>query len=393
MSPWRKTFYAAFIGQFFSITGFFFVMPLLPLFLAELHPEMSQGELAVWSGRVRAVTGLTMAVFAPIWGIVADRYGRKSMVIRAMLGGVVVLTLTAFARNVNHLLILRAMQGCITGTMTASVALVSSVTPREKSGYTLGMMQAAVFAGATLGPFLGGEVAQTFGFKVAFHCAALILFAGAMIIWLFAKEVFVRPPPSNEGRFASVGQMFGTAGFAAALFTLFLVRFGNSAFHPIFPYFLRDIVGVEEGIKALTGRVIGVSGLAAALSAGLLGRVSDRWGPKYLLVASVLFAALATVGLGRASSVPQLYLMRALFGFAAAGIMPSANAIIRRIIHEKHLGKAYGIMASTTGLGWGLGSLCGGWVAAEYGLRAPFMLTAAILGASVFIVVWRVNHD
>ncbi len=400
VDPWKKTFYGAFVGQFLSITGFFVVVPLLPLYLMALHPDLPSAELRIWAGWTRGITGLVMAFSAPLWGVVADRYGRKPMVLRAMFGGVLVLLLMAFAQNLYHLLALRALQGILTGTATAVVALVSSITPRERSGYALGMMSAAVFGGATVGPFLGGEIADAvarvhgdkIGFQVALFCAAGIVFLGAMVITFFTREQFERPQPTGEGRFASFAEMFGTAGFFAALLTLFLVRFGNSSFQPIFPYFLEELTGTRLGLKALTGRIIGVAGLAAAVSAGILGRFGDKWGHKHLLTWSVMAAGLVTLALRFATNIPQVYVMRALFGFAAAGIMPSANAIIRRIIHEKHLGKAYGILASITGLGWGIGSLSGGYLSAAMGLRAPFVLTAVVLFVSGLIVAWQVKE-
>ncbi|MFO7900553.1 MAG: MFS transporter [Planctomycetota bacterium] len=391
MAPWRKTFYAAWLGQVCSITGFWFVMPLLPLYVEALHPQMSDAQLAVWAGWVRAAAALTMAISAPIWGFVADRYGRKPMVLRAMLGGVVVLVLMAFAQNVTQLIVLRMLQGCLTGTVTASVALVSSVTPRERSGRTLGMMSGAVFFGTCIGPFLGGEIAEAYGFLPTFLTAAGVVLAGGLLVGFFADERFEPPPPSKNTHFATVGEILGTAGFAAAIFALFLVRFGNSSFQPIFPYILRDVLGTEEGVKALTGRIIGVAGIAAALSAGLLGRLSDHWGHRRLLIGSVFFAGVTTLFLALARTIPQFYMLRALYGFAAAGIMPSANAIIRHIIHEKHLGKAYGLLASIRGLGWGLGSISGGYLAAGLGLRAPFVFTGVVLFLAAGLVIWRVH--
>ena len=390
MSPWRKTFYAVWVGQVFSIMGFMFVLPLLPLYIRELGIE-DRAELVMWSGRVSAAAGLTMVIFAPIWGAVADKYGRKMMVLRSMFGGAVVLLLMGYARNVTDLLVLRMMQGALTGTISASVALVSSVTPRERSGFTLGMMQAAAFVGASIGPFLGGAMAEHFGFRATFVTAAIVLAAGGLVVKFLAREEFEPPEPSNAGRFHSFTEIFGAAGFVAALVALFFIRFANSAFQPVFPLYVEELLGSREGVRALTGRIIGVAGITAAFSAAYLGRFSDRWGHKRLLVASTLFAGAVTLPLAFAQNVPHLYVLRALFGLAAAGIMPSANAIIRRIIHEKHLGKAYGIMGSVTCLGWGLGPLTGAWLAAGMGLRAPFVLTGVILLLTAPLVMWRVR--
>jgi DHA1 family multidrug resistance protein-like MFS transporter len=393
MAPWKRTFYAAFVAQVCSITGFFFALPLLPLYLKELDPSLTRAELSSWSGNALGIAGLVMAVFGPIWGMLADRYGRKPMILRSMFGGVVILTLMGFAQSTTQIFILRMMQGAVTGTVTASVALVSSVAPRERSGYTLGMMQAAVFVGACVGPFIGGEVAELLSIRVAFWCGAGIVFLGGLLVVLFASEEFERPAPEPKRRTPSLIALLGASGFIAALVMLFMVRFANTVFRPTFPLFLKELIGTEEGVKALTGRMNGVTALTAAFAAAVLGSLGDRRGHKRLLVVSVAFAAVVVLGFALAKNVAQLYVLRGLFGIAAAGIMPSANALVRRVIEQKHLGKAYGLMASVGGLGWGLGAMSGGRLAAWLdNFRAPFVFTSAILAVSVVFVVFAVRE-
>ncbi|MDP6381430.1 MAG: MFS transporter, partial [Phycisphaerae bacterium] len=166
MSPWRKTFYAAWGAQILSITGFSFIMPFMPYYIHHLGIT-DRADAARWTGIAAAAWGMAMMVFAPIWGILADRYGRKLMVMRSMLGGAVVIALMALARNVGDIVALRMMQGILTGTIGASIALVSSVTPANRSGYAMGMMQAAVFIGAAIGPLLGGVAVDRLGFQAA----------------------------------------------------------------------------------------------------------------------------------------------------------------------------------------------------------------------------------
>jgi MFS transporter, DHA1 family, multidrug resistance protein len=390
MSPWKKTFYAAWIGQVFSITGFSFVIPFMPFYIQGLHPAMSQAEIARWAGIATAATGVTMAIFAPIWGHFADRWGRKPMVLRSMFCGAGVLLLMAFSRNVTELIVLRLLQGILTGTITANIALVSSVTPANRSGYTLGMMQAAVFFGTSAGPFIGGEVADRFGFQAAFLVAAGLLLLGGFLVSAFASEKFEAPPVPNEGHIKSFVGMFGVVGFIAALIALFQVHFAGSALAPVLPLFIKQLLGSDEGATALTGRIIGLTGLAAALAAGVFGRFSDAWGHKRVLIISTLLAGLITLPVALATSIPQIYVLRILFGLAAAGIMPSANAIIRRVMQEQHLGKAYGITASISSFGWGLGPLLGGYMAAA-GLRLPFLSTGALLILAAGYVAWKVK--
>ncbi len=390
MSTWKRTFYAAFAAQLLSITGFSFVLPFMPFYLKHLGVT-GDSTLRLWTGLVSAATPMTMVVFSPLWGLLADRFGRKPMVLRSMFSGALVLLLMAFARNEYDLLILRMLQGALTGTVTASVALVASVAPEERSGYALGMMQAAVFIGVSAGPLVGGFIADSFGYRVAFFLAAAVLAAGGLMVKFFACEQFTPAPPHPGGHLASFGEVFAATGFLVALLALFHVRFANSASGAMFPLLVRNIFGADKGVATVTGLILALSGFTAAIASGLFGHIGDSWGHARLLALGSLAAALVTVPMAFATSIPQLYVLRGLFGFSAAAIMPSANAIIRRISHDRHLGKAYGVTASVNSLGLGLGPLTGGWMAATFGLRTPFILTGAILLLTAGLVRWRIK--
>jgi MFS transporter, DHA1 family, multidrug resistance protein len=391
MADWKKTFGAVFAGQICSITGFFFIWPLMPLYIKELNlrggATMTPNEIVLWSGIATSAAALTMAVVQPIWGALADRYGRKPMVLRSMLAGAVILVLMAHARNVMDFVLLRMLQGALTGTVTASTALVSSITPQKHTGRAMGAMSAAVFVGAAVGPLIGGLLAEYVSFTASFATASCILLLGAWLVERFADEQFAPPTPEAEGRPASLRQVLAVTGFAAALVVLFQVRFANSVFRPVFALFLEDLHGRPDGARAWTGIVACSASVASALSAGLLfGWLVDRWGHKRALVHSTWMAGLLIVPLALSVYVWQLLVFRVLFGFVIAASMPAANVIIRRIFHEKHLGKAYGITASVTSLGWAVGPLVGGWVGAEIGLRAPFFLAAVLLVACAPII-------
>jgi len=383
MPPWKKTFYAAWIGQVCSITGFFVVMPLLPLYIKELSKQsggMTDAEIKMWSGIVTAASAFTMAIAQPIWGALADRFGRKPMVLRSMLCGSVVLVMMGYARSATDVMFLRMLQGAVTGTVTATVALVSSATPRRHSGRALGMMSAAVFCGGAVGPLIGGLMAEYVGFYATFAVAACIVLLGAFLVQRFVQEDFTPRARTDESRLASTREIFAAAGFIAALLVLFQMRFANSIFRPVFALFVEELHGQEAGARAWTGCIRGLGGFAAAISAGVVfNRLVESWGHKKVLVVSTLAAGLLTIPVALSSSVWQLLFFHVLFGFAVAATTPCANVIIGRIIHQQHLGKAYGITASVTCLGWGTGPLIGGWMGGVWGTRSPFFLGAAVL--------------
>ena len=390
MSPWRRTLYATWAGQLFSMIGFSFVFPFMPRYLS--HLGVPEGNLELWSGMVTAATGLTMVVFAPVWGHFADRHGRKIMVLRSMFGGAIIIALTGFARNEWDVLILRTVQGMLTGTITASLALVSSVTPPERVGYSMGMMYAAVACGNSVGPLVGGVVVDHFGYRAAFMAGAALVGLGGALVSFFATEEFTRPPKREEGHLLPFRRMLATAGFVAALLTLFQISFANSAPQPIFQLFVEKLYGFGKGLNTVTGLIIASTGVAAAVGAAVMGHYADGWGHKRVLMACMLLGGILTLPVCLVESVGGLLVLRIAFGLLSAGVMPSANAIIRQVMDKEHLGKAYGMMASVTCLGWGLGPLVGGAMAKQWGLGAPFVLTGEVLLLTVLVVAWRIRE-
>ncbi len=388
MTVWKKTFVSAFVAQIFSILGFSFAMPFLPFFIADLGIE-DPGEQAYWSGIALAAAGLTFALFAPLWGILADRYGRKLMVCRSMFGGFAVLMLMSLARTVGQLIACRLAQGMVTGTIAASVALVASVTPQRRSGLTLGMMQAAVYIGATIGPFFGGFVADAFGYRASFRAGAILCLLGGLLIHFLAEERFdpIEARAKNE---VSPGfrELFGIRGFFLAVGIMLGVQLANTLINPSFPLVIKEIVPQTDNINSLAGSVMAAAALAGAVSAALLGHIGDRLGKRPTLIACCLAASTAAVGHFFARSMPALFVARVAFGLAIAGMLPTANAMIHAAIDTRYIGKAYGAASSISMLGIALGPYLGGMLAHAAGLRAPFLATAAmqaLMACAVFL--------
>jgi DHA1 family multidrug resistance protein-like MFS transporter len=134
-----------------------------------------------------------MALIAPVWGMLSDRYGRKIMVTRAMFGGAVIICLMGFIQNVYQLTVLRAIQGMLTGTVPAATTLIASGTPSNRRGYALGMLQMAVYLGSTVGPFLGGLIAGRLGYRATFWVTGVLLLAAGILVSLLVKEEFTPP--------------------------------------------------------------------------------------------------------------------------------------------------------------------------------------------------------
>ena len=188
MEQWRKNLYSAWTAQIFSLTGFGFMLPFLPLFIQELGISEA-GELKFWTGFLNSMTNLCLAIMAPVWGIIADRYGRKLMILRAMLVGSIVVALMSLAQSIWMVLALRIFQGLLTGTITAASALVAAGTPQNRLSFALGFLSSSTFIGMSFGPLVGGLSAEFIGYRYTFLIGAVFLLAGFFLVLLYIKEV------------------------------------------------------------------------------------------------------------------------------------------------------------------------------------------------------------
>lgn len=233
-----------------AIAGFSVVFPFLPYYVQALGIT-EPGQVALWSGVIIAVQALTKTIFAPIWGSLADRYGRKLMIERATFRGAVVLALMGFVLNVEQLAALRAIQGTLTGTVAAAMTLVASSTPRERSRYAMGLLQTAVWIGSSVGPLIGGVVADALGYRAAFWVTGVLLFISGLTVWLFVKEDLT-PPPRDQRHprtslWTGLKLVLTTSSLVALLAVRIIARLGTSLTTPI-----ASLTGLISGFAAAT---------------------------------------------------------------------------------------------------------------------------------------------
>jgi DHA1 family multidrug resistance protein-like MFS transporter len=379
---WKTTFVASWIAQVFSIIGFALVVPFLPFYVKELGvPDERQALL--WTGWLSSGAGVTMALFAPLWGVLADRYGRKLMVMRSMFGGAVVLGLMGLVTNVHQLLFLRIMQGVLTGTVSASVALVSTVVPERRAGYALGLMQTALMIGNSLGPWIGGHCAMRYGYRVPFLVSAGFLLVGAVLTLVAVHEDFDPEEAHGDGEASTLRQVLSLEGLTAMLLLMFMLQFVASFVGPVLPFYIQRLGQLSDRAAGVTNANISMWwAVAAGLSAALLGRMSDRWGHTRVMMGCLALNGLVLFPHALVRDNTQLLLMRILSAVAGAGISPSANALIRALVPRHACGKAFGVVQSCANLGWGLGPMVGSALAAAIGLRWPFV----VVGGAFLII-------
>lgn len=384
MEAWKRNLYVIWAAELVAIAGFGVMGAFLPLFIQEMGVTDEQA-VKLWSGAVFASQAVTMTIFAPIWGSLADRYGRKIMVERAMFGGAVVLAAMGFVQNVQQLVILRAVQGALTGTVTAATTLVASSAPRERSGYALGLLQTAVWGGASIGPLLGGVIADTWGYRATFWVTGGLLFVAGLTVWRFVEEDFT-PPARSKGN-PDGGFWYGLKlvvrdrAILSLLSVRLLARTATRLMAPILPLFIQALAPTATRIASLTGLVSATSAATSAVGAVTLGRASDRIGYRRVLLACTLGVAVIFVPQFFVTNPWQLLALQGLMGFVMSGVLASISALMANLAPEGRQGAVYGIDASVVSMANAAGPMLGASVAATWGLRAPFLVAAGVFFA------------
>ncbi len=393
---WTVTLYAVWFGEILALVGFSSRIPFLPFFLGDLGVTDVAGQ-TLWSGAINAAGAAAMAITAPIWGILADRYGRKPMLIRGLFGGALTVTLMGFATAPWQLVALRLVEGSMTGTVAAAAALVATSAPKRRMGYALGMVQTAVFAGAAGGPLIGGYLYDWAGARVAFWLAGAMLFGGGVVVALFAREQFTRSarqPLAEAGRWRrwqdSTAFLF-SAAMLTMLAAIMVIRMVSMAMQPILPLFVQQLAPDSPDVATIAGIVLGASGFTSALAAAYFGRLGDRTGHRRVLGVSLIAAGIVYVPMAFVRDPWQLALLQGLLGITAGGLIPSANALITHLTPFEKRGAIFGLTAALGGVGGFVGPLLGALLATSFGFRATFVASGVLMLSIAVLVIWSIR--
>ena len=394
-TSWKRTLYIIVFAQVMTSIGFSSFFPFLPLYVAELGAK-SRLSVEFLSGLAFSGQAIMMMIASPFWGMIADRYGRKLMVERAMFGGAIVIGLMAFARSAEELVLLRAIQGLITGVLSAHNALVASVVPRERSGYAMGLLQVGLGIGVALGPLIGGLVADLFGYRSAFYVTGALLFVSGIVVWLGIEEDF---RPASAAKLATRTLMqkwnhiLSAPGVLVTYSLRFISQFGRMMIYPILPFFIQTLMSDPSRVNTFTGMVIGTSSVFVTLSAIYLGRLGDRIGHRLILICCFMGGALAFLPQGFVVAPWQLLVLQAMAGATLGGITPSISALLARYTPQGEEGVVYGLDNSVSAGARALAPLLGASIAMWMGLRTTFTATCLLFFMAGILSLWRLPRE
>jgi len=391
MPAWRRNLYVLFFVQLLSTAGFSLVFPFLPLYVKEIGIA-TRGSIEFWVGLVFSSQAVTMMIASPIWGGLADRYGRKLMLVRATVGGAILIGLMGFVQNVEQLVILRTVQGTITGVVAAASALVAASAPRERSGEALGMMQMARSTGVAVGPIIGGVLGDAFGFRESFWITGIMLGISGICTMVWVHEDFTPPERAKRpGLLSGYKKLLKAPGMNGLYELSFLRSLGQSMIGPIAALFVVELMGTETGAASVTGIVMGGAAFTAAISSVYLGNLGDRVGHGRVLIASAAASVVLFLPQPFVTTTWQLVVLQALSGFAVGGMIPSVAALMNLWAPSGNQGATYGLDTSVNAAARSISPMLAAGVAYWIGLRGVFGMTALVYAAVMLTAIHVLN--
>ncbi|MHA6483009.1 MFS transporter [Paenibacillus sp. strain BS8-2] len=387
MEPWKRTMWILWFGVLFCSSSYTMSVPFLPLFLFDLGVDKSSVNL--WAGIVHSSAFLMGAVMAPLWGLMADKYGKRKMVMRAGFSLAAIYALYSFVHTPWQLVGVRMLQGFAAGFVPASMSIVATIAPKEKLGPSLGLMQAGTMTGGILGPLFGGGLAELFGIRHSFIAASFIILAAsfAVVFWVReGKTAEVKPAeatgkPVKKLEPYTYRMAFRNKTLMGMLLVLVVFQLSINMIQPQLVLHIADLGG-EKGAMLSAGLVLSLIGVAGIVASPVWGRLGERKGYYRILVFCLLTAGSVVCTQYFVESLWVFALVQFIFGLFMAGVVPIVNTLMVQSTDEQFRGRSFGLTASANQFGSMLGPLLGGLLGLFLGLNWIFVATGVIIFAA-----------
>ncbi len=374
---WQRRLFYVSLAQFLATCGFGFSLPFIPFFIKEHLCINDEAQRSMWVGLFSASGQFALFIFSPIWGFVADIYGRRKMLLRAYLASAIIMPLMIFVPGPGWLVTLRFLIGAFAGTVTASQALIASTTPQKRMGFAMGVVVSAVGSGNLTGMLMGSLIVDSLGYAAGFTASGALLLVAAFLIMHGATDPFVQSATLMEKIRVT---HFGLPKFGGLWFLLSLMAvtgFVTYFERPFIPQLVEQVtVGVRS--KFWVGIVLSCSALAGIVAGSVMGRLADRFSPPKVGFVSSLLAGLATLPVGFSTSIPMLVGFRTCMAFFMAGLDPVFQIWLAKSVPAEKRALFLGWGTSFRAMGWFVSSAAAGTVAMLLGVRSVFFVAACL---------------
>lgn len=386
---WKRNLKVLWFSTFMTGIGFSMITPFMPLYINQLG-NFTKSQLVIWNGIAFSSTFLVMAIASPIWGKIADRRGRKLMLIRAALGMSIVIYLQAIVTAPWQLVALRLLQGVFSGFVSNSNTLIASTAPRSESGKALGTLNTGVISGTLLGPLIGGVTAQYFGFRVPFMVTGSLLFTAFILVVIFIKEDFKPITKDEEASTSEIFHKLKNPNLILAMFvTTMIIQTSNNSINPIISLYVKQLMNGSDKVTLISGVIAAMPGIANVIAAPRFGALGDKIGTGKILIGGLIFAVIVYIPQAFVTNVWQLGILRFLVGVSDACLFPQVQTILAKNADAKYTGRVFGYNQSFQSVGNVCGPLLGSYISSILSYSAVFISTSVLALINFF---WVFSH-
>ncbi len=369
---WQFTAGLLSISTFMEVIAMGHLEAFTPLFL-EHNLGVPDSDVPRWTGLLAAATMAVAMPFAPFWGVLADRYNRKLIILRSLLIGSVAYAVAALSTDVWQFLGMKLLFGLTFASHGIVVGAIAFLAPDKRIGLAIGLIQMMMPLGRSIGPVFGSWLIAQFGLRGMFAADALLTGAAFTMLLLLLRE----PPKSRDSTQSVLGRL-GTVTrlilWQKAIRLLFILNFAvalmNSLINPFVPVAI-DRVYEGENVAFVIGLTLAGYGGLAAVSAPIAGRLGDRFGPERVLLFAMIGLGLMAFGLTLATTPLQIALVVMVGAVPFGAQTTSGYSLLARIAPREHMVGIMGLSPMARNAAMLIGPLIGAAVAG-IGLWAVF---------------------
>jgi len=388
----RRNLIALSAASFIGFTGFTLVMPFLPLYMSVLGLTDVR-TIALWTGLSLGVTPALTALLAPAWGRLADRFGRKLLVVRSLISFVVLMSAMALATHPWHVFAVRALQGLFAGYGALCLAMAADSAPPGRIAQSIGVVQTAQRLGPALGPVLGGVVAALVGLRASFYVtASFYAIALVQLIVLYREPPTASHPSADAEKAEQVTfrSVFAFENFLLLMGVIFAYQFVDRSFGPVLPLYVAAVGVPAARVAFVSGVLFSILACAAALGHHFCAALLARWSPRVVISRGAIAAAGAALAFIFASGPWSMAFASALFGLSVGASMTAAYTVAATVVPPHVRGAGFGFLTSSSLVGMALSPVVSGFMAATdirtvFGADAIVLLLVSILVGRVMV--------
>ena len=392
METWKRTVYISLVCVFCTAFGVSQLAPILPLYFHDLGVQTPEA-MSLWSGLATGATYIIVCLAAPFWGRVADKKGRKITLIRSSFGMALCNILIAFQTTPEGVVLIRLVQGLVSGFYSASITLIASESPIERTGWALGLLASANLAGSLIGPLLGGYIADTVGICNDFIIVGTLMGLAGVLATIFIHENYVPQPNPEKLSIRKLKEQIPEFNSIVALCVAsFIYAICIMSLQPVISVYIKGIVPSDtENLAFIAGAVFSAMGIAQLMSSSPLGKLVDKIGPRKVLVVSLIYVGILNIPQAYVSDVYQLAIIRFLQGFGLGGMLPALNTYLSSKTPREFTGQVFSYNQSCLFFGYFLGSVGGASLMAWLGFTTLFWVSGGLFIISALWIGFKLK--